>query len=138
MNTNFVKRVALRAVWVPTLLVALMYTTGGIADSPTTVAKPDSHSVEVKGKVNLYRVQIEGMNLGTESDKVNAELFVTLDSDPNMVYALDLTSKSPASNKLIADTLRDAYISQVPVTLYHQIDIKKKNNYKILMVQLSR
>lgn len=124
-------------------LIATLATLGltvagsSVADSPVTLDKPDSHSVEVKGKINLYRVQVEGMNFGDGKEKATAEVFVTLDSKPGMVYALQVHNDSPPANKVIADTLRDAYIKQTPVTLYHQIAINKSNNFKILMVQLN-
>jgi hypothetical protein len=122
-------------VGVATLLMAFVGPVA-LADSPKTIKTPDRHSVEVKGKVKLYRVQIEGMKLGEGQNKSDAELFVTLDSNPNMVYTLQLKSNSPQVNKVMADTLRDAYINKLPVTLYHQIGIKQNNNLKILMVQL--
>jgi hypothetical protein len=106
------------------------------ADSPKTITAPDRHSVEVKGKINLYRVQVEGMKLGEGENEVNAEVFVTLDSNPKMVYSLQLHKDSPISNRVMADTLRDAYVNKLPVTLYHQISPKQENNFKILMVQL--
>lgn len=131
--TNLVKQFL-----ITTLAIFGLSITGiSMADSPVSLDKPDSHSVEVKGKINLYRVQIEGMNLGDGKEKANAEVFVTLDSKPGMVYALQIHNDSPASNKVIADTLRDAYIKQTPVTLYHQIAINKTNNFKIMMVQLN-
>ncbi|WP_455202451.1 hypothetical protein [Kaarinaea lacus] len=108
-----------------------------LADSPKDIKTPDRHSVEVKGKVNLYRVQVQDMNLGEGQDKADAELFVTLDSNPEMVYTLELKSNSPASNKVMADTLRDAYVNKLPVTLYHQMGVKKENNFKIMMIQLN-
>ena len=107
------------------------------ADSPKTLDAPDRHSVEVKGKVNLYRVQIEGMKLGEGQNQADAELFVTLDSDPKMVYTLALKKDSPDANRVMAETLRAAYINRLPVTLYHQIAIKQDNNLKILMVQFN-
>lgn len=117
----------------------LMMFTGPVvfADSPKTIKAPDRHSVEVKGKISLYRVQIEGMKLGEGQNTADAEVFVTLDSDPNMVYSLQLKSNSPPSYRVIADTLRDAYINKLPVTIYHQMAIKQDNNLKILMVQLN-
>ena len=115
----------------------LLAGTAAFADSPKTVDAPDRHSVEVKGKVSLYRVQIEGMNLGEGQNKADAELFVSLDSDPKMVYTLQLKSNSPQANRVMAETLRDAYVNKLPVTLYHQIGIKQDNNLKILMVQLN-
>jgi len=108
-----------------------------LADSPKDIKTPDRHSVEVTGKINLYRVQVQDMNLGEGQDQANAEVFVTLDSNPKMVYTLELKSNSPASNKVMADTLRDAYVNKLPVTLYHQIGVKKENNFKIMMIQLN-
>lgn len=112
--------------------------THALADSPKTITAPDRHSVEVKGKIDLFRVQVEGMNLGEGNNAAKAEVFVTLDSHPGMVYALQIHGDTPPSNQVIADTLRDAYVNKIPVTLYHQMAINKQNNFKILMVQLSR
>jgi len=121
-----------------TALLAMMLLAGtAFADSPKSVNQPDRHSVEVKGKVSLYRVQIEGMKLGEGQNLADAELFVSLDSDPKMVYTLQLKKDSPQANSVMAETLRDAYINKLPVTLYHQIGIKQDNNLKILMVQLN-
>src|SRR5210317_1312867 len=90
-----------------------------LADSPKTLAAPDSHSVEVKGKINLYRVQVEGMKLGEGKNLSNSEVFISLDSNPKMIYTLAIHGDSPPSNRVIADTLRDAYVNNIPVTLYH-------------------
>lgn len=121
------------------LAAVLLFANGAIAlaDSPKTIDAPDRHSVEVKGKISLYRVQVEGMNLGEGKDLANAEVFVSLDSRPGMVYSLQIHGDSPLSNKVIADTLRDAYVNNLPVTIYHQMAINKDNNFKILMVQLN-
>jgi len=107
------------------------------ADAPKNIQSPDRHSVEVKGKVSLYRIQTEGMKLGEGQNQVDAELFITLDSDPKMVYTLQLKGNSPTANKVMADTLRDAYVNKLPVTIYHQMSTKQDNNLKILMVQLN-
>lgn len=123
------------------LVASLGLLFGGVAlaDSPVKIDKPDSHSVEVKGKVNLYRVQVEGMNFGKGLNKSHAEVLVSLDSQPGMIYTLSLhDTKNGQSvvNREIADTLRTAYVNKSPVTLYHQMAIKRDNNFKILMVQL--
>ena len=114
-----------------------LVSTAVIADSPTSLAKPDSHSVQATGKINLYRVQVEGMNMGNGSEKADAEVFVTLDSDPKTVYTLQVRANSQEANKVMAETLREAYLHKVPVTLYHQIAMKRSNFYKILMVQMN-
>lgn len=122
------------------LIVAWILVSGGLvyADSPKTIEAPDRHSVEVKGKIKLYRVQIENMNLGEGKNASDAEVFVTLDSKPGMVYTLKITSSTPPANQVIADTLRDAYVNKIPVTLYHQLSMDRDNNFKILMVQMDR
>ena len=119
----------------------LLFAGTAVADSPVDINKPDSHSVEVKGKVTLYRVQVEGMNFGQGKNSTHAEVFVSLDSQPGMIYSLSLhgdgdKNAESAVNREIADTLRTAYVNKTPVTLYHQMAIKKDNNFKILMVQL--
>jgi hypothetical protein len=121
------------------VFLGLLFGGVAVADSPVQIDKPDSHSVAVKGKLNLYRVQVEGMNFGKGQNKTHGEVFVTLDSKPGMIYSLALhdgkNGQSPA-NREIAETLRAAYVNKIPVTLYHQIAIKRDNNFKILMVQL--
>jgi len=120
------------------VLATIFSIPAAMADSPKSINAPDRHSVEVKGKINLYRVQVEGMQLGEGKNKSNSEVFVTLDSNPKMIYTLAIHKDSPQSNRVIADTLRDAYVNNLPVTLYHQISMTQDNNYKILMVQMSR
>ena len=124
------------------LVVSLGLLFGGVAvaDSPVKIDSPDSHSVEVKGKINLYRVQVKGMNFGKDENKAEAEVFVSLDSKPGMIYTLSLYNTNNAAsavNQEMARTLRTAYVNKIPVTLYHQISVKKDNNFKILMVQLN-
>jgi len=108
-----------------------------LADAPKDIKSPDRHSVEVKGKVKLFRVQTEGMKMGEGNNQVDAELFITLDTDPKMVYTLQLKGNSPVANQVMADTLREAYVNKLPVTIYHQMSTKQDNNLKILMVQLN-
>lgn len=124
------------ALYITLILMFASYTV--FADSPKDIEAPDRHSVEVKGKISLYRVQVEGMNLGQGINAANAEVFVELDSKPGMIYVLQIKGNTPPANQVIADTLRAAYINKEPVTLYHQMAIKNDNNFKILMVQLDR
>lgn len=118
-------------------LATTLAVTVSVADAPKSVAAPDRHSVEVQGKVKLYRVQAEGMQLGEGKNVTDAELFFTLDSNPKMVYSVELKKDSPISNRVMAETLRAAYLNKLPVTIYHQMAIKKDNNLKVLMVQLN-
>jgi len=86
----------------------------------------------------MYRVQVEGMDLGEGQDKANAEVFVSLDSNPKAIYTISVKAGEPTSNQVMADTLREAYLHKMPVKLYHQIAINRKNYFKILMVQLGK
>lgn len=129
------------SVVVSMAFLGLLFAGAAMADSPVKIDKPDRHSVEVKGRVNLYRVQVEGMDFGQGKNKAHAEVLVTLDSQPGMIYTLSLHSANNAdvvniANQEIAETLRTAYVNKIPVTLYHQLPIQQSNNLKILMVQM--
>jgi len=131
--------ILLRSVMGLVVSMGLLFVGTVVADSPVVISKPDSHSVEAKGKVNLYRVQVEGMDFGAGKNKAHAEVFVSLDSHPDIIYTLALhgtNNMASAVNKEMAETLRTAYVSKSPVTLYRQISMNQDNNYKILMVQL--
>ncbi len=108
------------------------------ADTPPTLKVPDTHSIESKGKLNLYRVQVQGLEFGRANERIDAEVFVTLDSEPGMVFTLRLHEDSPPVNTVIADTLREAYLSNTPVTIYRQITPPGRKNVKIHMVQFDR
>jgi len=109
-----------------------------LADTPPSLTVPDTHSVPSKGKVTLYRVQIQGLELGRDQNLIDAEVFVTLDSEPGMVFGLRLHDDSPPVNGIIAETLREAYLSQTPITIYHQIGPPSRKHVKIHMVQYDR
>ena len=108
-----------------------------LADTPPSIEVTDTHSVENKGKINLYRVQVQGLEFGRGKEEVDAEVLVTLDTQPGFVYTLRLHPDSPPINRVIADTLRDAYLNQTPVTLYHQIAPGGKRHLKIHMIQMN-
>src|SRR3569832_2289853 len=88
------------------------------ADSPLIIKSPDTHSVEAKGKVALYRVQIQGLEFGKDRHKADAEVLVSLVSAPDDVYVIRLLEDSPPINKVMADTLRDAFLCLSNVTLF--------------------
>lgn len=118
------------------LFAALMIMPLAHADSPPNITTPDMHSVEAKGKVTLYRVQIQGLEFGSDKQKSDAEVLVTLDGSPDNVYVLRLHEDSPPVNKVMADTLREAFLSKAKVTLYYQ-KVPNTKNFKINVVQLN-
>lgn len=109
-----------------------------LADTPPSLQVPDTHSIESKGKLTLYRVQVQGLEFGRQNERIDAEVFATLDSKPGMVFTLRLHEDSPPVNTIIADTLREAYLTQTPVTIYHQLTPPGRKNVKIHMVQFNR
>ncbi len=133
-------RIYSRSIFVSMVALGLLVSSIAQADSPIAIGSPDRHSVEVSGKVSLYRVQVEGMDFGEGKNKTHAEVFVSLDSKPGMVYTLTLHSSDDNESVVsqeMANTLRTAYVNRLPVTLYRQISMKQNNNFKILMVQLN-
>ncbi len=118
------------------VLLPVFFGVGAFADSPPQLDVADSHSVANKGKINLYRVQIQGLEFGRDQEALDAEILVTLDTQPGMVFGLRLHPDSPPVNKIMADTLREAYLNQTPVTLQHQVAPGKKHA-KIHVIQLN-
>lgn len=119
------------------LLGSMLFSGVALADTPPSLKVPDTHSIESKGTLTLYRVQVQGLEFGRGKEEIDAEVFVTLDSEPDMVFTLRVHDDSPPVNTVIANTLREAYLNKVPVTIYHQIAPGKKN-VKIHMVQFDR
>ena len=109
-----------------------------LADPPPNLQITDRHSIAIKGKINLYRVQIQGLELGKDREKLDAEVFVTLDSEPDLVMGIRYHDDSPPVNKVIAETLREAFLRDLPVTIYHQISPGKSKYLKIHLVQIER
>lgn len=119
------------------LLASLIAGPYAFADSPPDIATPDTHSVEATGKIALYRVQIQGLEFGAGKQKTDAEVLVTLEGQPENVYVLRLHEDSPPVNRVMADTLRDAFLGQAKVTLYYQ-KVPDRKNLNLHVVQLNR
>ena len=107
-----------------------------LADTPRTLAGPHTHGVVVSGKIDLFRAQEKGLEIGSKEDYLDAEVLVTLDSQPGKVYGISVHDNDPSVNAIV-ETLRQAYLNGVPVTLQHRI-APGKNNLKIIWVQLGQ
>lgn len=107
-----------------------------LADTPATVEGPHGHATNVTGKVTLFRVQEQGLELGTGADKIDAEVLVKIDTKPDMVYGLRLHEASAATQEMI-ETLRAAYLNDKTVTIQHPV-APGKTNVKITWVELSK
>ena len=120
------------------LLATIMFSgTNAWADKPPSLSVPDTHSIEVKGKINLYRVQVQDMEFGRGKELIDAEVLITVDSAPDKVIALRLHEDSPPISAIMANTLRDAYINNKNVTVYYQMTPVYKKHVKLLMVQMN-
>ena len=119
------------------LAVALIFPVSGeyaYADTPKSLMDTLGHAAIVTGKITLFRTQIEGLELGPADDKLDAETLVTLDSQPGKVFGIRHHEES-AAVEAITDTLREAFLHDMPVTIQHGV-APGKNNLKILWVQL--
>jgi hypothetical protein len=106
------------------------------ADTPKSIAGPHGHALEVQGKITMFRVQQQGLELGDKSNFIDAEVLVTLDSEPGKVFGIRLHGDSEA-NREITNTLRTAYLNGKPVTIQHKMS-PGKSNLQIVWVQLGK
>ncbi|MDH5545299.1 MAG: hypothetical protein OEZ43_06880 [Gammaproteobacteria bacterium] len=112
----------------------LLLSGASFADTPPTLAGPHGHGQEVKGKITMFRSQQQNLEIGKNGDFLDAEVLVTLDSQPGKVFGVRLHGESEA-NAQIVETLRSAYMNNRPVVLQHRLDVGK-NNLQIIWVQL--
>lgn len=119
------------------LVAGLTFALSALADAPTSLNLPDTHSDMSKGKISLYRAQIKEYKFGKNSDITNNEIFVTLDSTGDKVFTLGLHD-DPSTNTVIADTLREAYLHDMTVTIYSSKFVKEGGAARIHAVQLER
>ncbi len=107
------------------------------ADTPASLrGKHDASSV-VTGKVTLYRVQVQGLEIGPADDRLDAEVLVVLDSAPDMVFGIRMHEDVTASSQSMVDLLHDAYKDGTTVTLQYPMAPGKKHN-RINWVQLGK
>ena len=104
------------------------------ADTPKSLMDTHGHTAIVSGKITLFRAQVEGLEIGPADDRLDAEALVTLDSQPGKVFGIRHHEEVAATENII-DTLREAYLHNLPVTIEHGI-APGKNNLKIIWVQL--
>ena len=99
------------------LIAGLLFTVSfAQADTPTSLRGEHGAQVTVTGKITLFRVQTSGLGLGAPGDHINADVFVTLDANPDMVYGVS-TKGNDTSHVEMIETLREAYLHGIPVTI---------------------
>ena len=119
------------------LMAGLCFALPTFADAPPTLHLPDTHSDKNTGKISLYRNQIKDYKFGKNEDITNNTVFITLDTTGGKIYTLSL-HEDPVVNTEIAETLREAYLHDMTVTLYSSKFVKEGGAMKIHAVQLER
>ncbi len=103
---------------------SILLAAAALADTPALTA-PHGHGVQVSGKVTMFRVQQKGIEVLVNGEKVEAEVMVQVDSQPDTVYVMPMHDPDPAK-QAITETLRQAYVSDKPITIEHIIAPGKK------------
>lgn len=107
------------------------------ADVPKSLQGPHEHAQEVSGKITLFRVQQQGLEIGPPNDRLDAEVLVTVDTQKEMVFGLRYHQGTDPASTEIVDTLREAYLHNLPVTIQFPKAPGRKH-HKIIWVQLNK
>jgi hypothetical protein len=119
------------------LLVGLLFTASfAQADTPGSLRGEHGSSFTATGKITLFRVQIKGLEIGPANDRLDAEVLVTLDSEPDKVFGIRLHEDEPDAREMI-ETLRAAYFNNAPVTIQTPLTPGRKN-LRVTWVQLGK
>ena len=116
--------------------------TSAMADTPESLdssfgtGTTHQHGINVSGKLTMFRSQVKGLEIGPENDRIDAEVLVTLDTQPGRVFGIRYHEEEPSTSEIV-ETLRQAYVNNLPVTIQHKIAPGKKN-LSIVWVQLGQ
>ena len=106
------------------------------ADTPTSLRGEHGAMVTKSGKISLFRAQITGLEIGPPSDRLDAEVLITLDSEPDMVFGIPFHKENPAADNMI-ETLREAYLHDLPVTVQAPL-MPNRKHLRLIWVQLGK
>jgi hypothetical protein len=106
------------------------------ADTPSSLRGEHGAMVTMSGKISLFRAQITGLEIGPPNDRLDAEVLVTLDSEPDMVFGIPYHKENPAAENMIT-TLREAYLHDMPVTVQAPM-MPNRKHLKLIWVQLGK
>lgn len=119
------------------LLTGLLFAASfAYADTPTSLRGEHGAQETASGKITLFRVQTAGLGLGARNDHINADVFITLDSAPDKVYGVSTKTTDTAASEMI-DTLREAYLHGIPVTIQSPI-MPGRKHVTITWIQLGK
>jgi hypothetical protein len=106
------------------------------ADTPSSLRGEHAAMVTISGKISLFRAQIKGLEIGPPNDRLDAEVLVTLDSQPDTVFGISYHQEDPAARTMI-ETLREAYLHDMPVTVQAP-SIPGRKHLRLIWVQLGK
>ncbi len=106
------------------------------ADTPGSLRGEHAAMVTKSGKISLFRAQIKGLEIGPPNDRLDAEVLVTLESQPDTVFGISYHQEDPAARTMI-ETLREAYLHDMPVTLQAPL-IPGRKHLRLIWVQLGK
>ena len=106
------------------------------ADTPSSLRGEHAAMMTLSGKISLFRAQIKGLEIGPANDRLDAEVLVTLDSQPDTVFGISYHQEDPAARTMI-ETLREAYLHDMPVTVQAP-SIPGRKHLRLIWVQLGK
>ena len=122
-------------LWVP--VMALLFSVSlAQADTPGSLRGEHAAMMTKSGKISLFRAQIKGLEIGPPNDRLDAEVLVTLDSQPDLVFGISYHQEDPAARTMI-ETLREAYLHDIPVTLQAP-SLPGRKHLRLIWVQLGK
>ena len=123
--------------WLLIALSALFFSVSlAQADTPGSLRGEHGGQVTKSGKITLFRAQYTGLEIGPPNDRLDAEVLVTLDSEPDMVFGIPYHKENPAAENMIV-TLREAYIHNIPVTVQAPM-MPNRKHLRLIWVQLGK
>lgn len=105
--------------------------------NPNIGGNEHTHTDKAHGRLLSLRVQTQGMEYGPRDDRLDAEVLVTLDSKPGMTFGVRYHEGAQPATAAMVDILKDAYLRELPVTLFY-VSPPGKKNVNALLVELSR
>ena len=122
-------------LWVP--IMALLFSVSlAQADTPSSLRGEHAAMMTKSGKISLFRAQIKGLEIGPPKDRLDAEVLVTLDSQPDTVFGISYHQEDPAARTMI-ETLREAYLHDMPVTVQAP-SLPGRKHLRLIWVQLGK
>jgi hypothetical protein len=118
-------------------LSALCFSISSVyADTPTSLRGEHGAHMMISGKITLFRAQIRDLDFGPPNDHIKAEVLISIDSKPDMVFGVAHETNDPGATAMI-ETLREAYLHDLPVTVLAP-ELPGRKNLRLVWVELGK